>query len=417
MQFSAVPTRRFGVQLHRWVGLTMTIFLVIVGLTGSLLAFLPELNRLSAPQLFPAPRACSILNQAMLAEMTATHVPQARINGIYVGEPGTALAYLSPRINPETGQPYVLEFDSLFLDPCTGSELGRRMYGDLAEGWINFMPFVYRLHYNLALGSFGMWVLGITALLWTIDCFVSAYLTLPAMGRKRAPEQAGVRRGYWSRWKPSWLIKWQASAYRINFDLHRAGGLWTWLALLIFAWSSVFMNLHDQVYAPITRLVLDYPLRPREEAKLEKSLEEPALGWRQAHHIAERLMDEQARIHGFIVERPINFWIDRPRGTYRYVVRSSLDFQDKRGRTAVIFDANTGELKQLLLPSGQHSGVTVTNWLQTLHEANVFGLPYRIFICILGLVITMLSVTGVYIWWKKHRARAKQAARLAAQTS
>ena len=71
----------------------------------------------------------------------------------------------------------------------------------------------------------------------------------------------------------------------------------------------------------------------------------------------------------------------------------------------VIFDANTGELKQLLLPSGQHSGNTVTNWLQTLHEANVFGLPYRIFVCVLGLVIVMLSVTGVVIWLKKRRAR------------
>ena len=37
--------------------------------------------------------------------------------------------------------------------------------------------------------------------------------------------------------------------------------------------------------------------------------------------------------------------------------------------------------------------------------ADVFGLPYRIFVCVLGLVITMLSVTGVYIWWKKRCAR------------
>lgn len=46
----------------------------------------------------------------------------------------------------------------------------------------------------------------------------------------------------------------------------------------------------------------------------------------------------------------------------------------------------------------------------------VFGLPYRIFVCILGLVITTLSVTGVYIWWRKRIARAKQANCLAAQT-
>lgn len=139
--------------------------------------------------------------------------------------------------------------------------------------------------------------------------------------------------------------------------------------------------------------------------QLEKPLEEPVFGWRQAQQTAERLMAEQARLNGFAIERPVNLWINREQGNYHYAVHSSLDFQDKRGRTAVIFDTNTGELKQLLLPSGQHSGTTVTNWLQTLHEANVFGLPYRIFVCILGLEIVMLSVTGVYIWWKKRHAR------------
>jgi uncharacterized iron-regulated membrane protein len=38
-----------------------------------------------------------------------------------------------------------------------------------------------------------------------------------------------------------------------------------------------------------------------------------------------------------------------------------------------------------------------------LHMANVWGLPYKIFVCVLGLVIVMLSATGVLIWWKKRR--------------
>ena len=33
----------------------------------------------------------------------------------------------------------------------------------------------------------------------------------------------------------------------------------------------------------------------------------------------------------------------------------------------------------------------------SLHEALVFGLPYRIFVCLLGLAIAMLSVAGVCI--------------------
>lgn len=44
--------------------------------------------------------------------------------------------------------------------------------------------------------------------------------------------------------------------------------------------------------------------------------------------------------------------------------------------------------------------------------AEVFGLPYRIFVCGLGIAIAMLSVTGVYIWWKKRRLRRNAVSRL-----
>ena len=59
------------------------------------------------------------------------------------------------------------------------------------------------------------------------------------------------------------------------------------------------------------------------------------------------------------------------------------------------------------IPTGEHSGTTVTSWLNALHDANVaiLGLPYRIFVSVLGLVIVMLSVTGLVVWLKKRQAR------------
>ena len=83
-------------------------------------------------------------------------------------------------------------------------------------------------------------------------------------------------------------------------------------------------------------------------------------------------------------------------------MRSSRDIGDKAGSTSILFDSRSGELKTLSLPTGHRSGTTLTTWLVELHMANLFGLPYRIFVCAIGLVIAMLSVTGVYIWWKKR---------------
>jgi uncharacterized iron-regulated membrane protein len=43
--------------------------------------------------------------------------------------------------------------------------------------------------------------------------------------------------------------------------------------------------------------------------------------------------------------------------------------------------------------------------------AAVFGLPYRMFVSGLGLVIVLLSATGVIVWWKKREGRLALATR------
>ncbi|MNN88395.1 hypothetical protein D3C81_2060750 [compost metagenome] len=42
-----------------------------------------------------------------------------------------------------------------------------------------------------------------------------------------------------------------------------------------------------------------------------------------------------------------------------------------------------------------------------LHSGRILGLPGRILISIMGLLVAMLSVTGVVIWWKKRKARVR----------
>lgn len=400
-------TRHYWNLLHRWAGLVTAGLLIIVAITGSLLAFYPELERLINPQLYPRKVFKDELDPATIAELAEQRVPNVRVNAVLMEANQEATLVMIDPILDKNGQTGELDFNQMILDPYTGEELARRYFGAISQGMINFMPFIYKLHYTLALGSLGMWILGICALIWTVDCFVGFYLTLPLRRRKLPTSTSSTLdiKNWCQRWLPAWKFRWRSSTYKLNFDLHRASGLWSWLILFIFAWSSVYMNLWDTAYTWATRTVFDYKTSWTELPKLDEPLHDPKIDWRQAQVIGERFMDEQAKIHDFKILQVVALRLDRERGVYNYVVRSSRDIQDKRGATHVFFDANTGEFKLVLLPSGQYSGNTVTSWLYALHMANIFGLPYRIFVFMLGFIIAMLSVTGIVIWLKKRRAR------------
>lgn len=374
----------------------MAGFLIVVGVTGSLLAFLPELDHLIAPGLFPGPHPGVELDPAALARRAEALAPGVRANTVYLGYIGTA------QVGVEAHPGAVpVDYDQIYLDAVTGEELGRIRRSGLPSSPGEIMPYVFRLHYELALGETGLWILGIIALAWTFDCFIAIYLTLPA-----ATDRS--QKSFLARWKPAWLIK-PRGVYRFNFDLHRASGLWLSAALFIFAWSSVFWDLNG-FYTRATNLLFEY--RPPEWAlpapPARDGGQEP-LSWEEAQAIARRHMDAQAETFSFAVERPLALYLLRHKGLFEYRVRSSRDIGDRYGSTSLYFDAHTGELKKIDIPTGQRVGNTLTSWLVALHMANLFGLPYRIFVGILGIAICILSITGVYIWWKKRGARLQHA--------
>ncbi|MEI8208381.1 MAG: PepSY-associated TM helix domain-containing protein [Methylococcales bacterium] len=402
MTFSVPFLKRHHVViLHRWVGLLMAVFLILEGLTGSLLAFNQSLEKIINPALFasaPSPDA-KPLDLATLAESAELAEPKIRVGYFSISE-HQATMRVSPRKDPITAKPYEVGFDQLFLDPWTGKELGHRRWGDISEGRINLMPFVYKLHMSLALGETGGWILGIVALLWTIDSFYAIYLTFPK-----------ALNGFFSRWQIAWKVKWTASSYRLNFDLHRASGLWFTPLLLVFAWSSVMFNL-SSVYEWTTSHLFDYESEYMvlSEMMNKSPVEYPLLNWHEGLTKSQQAINDLAKKENFNVETTIGAGYIADMGVYTTAFKSDLNLREGGWDGLSLWvDGNTGENRHTFMPVGQKTGNTISMWLRALHFADIHGwLWYRILVCITGIIIALLSGTGIYIWYKKRNARLHQ---------
>jgi uncharacterized iron-regulated membrane protein len=249
----------------------------------------------------------------------------------------------------------------------------------------------------LALGAAGVLVLGVVSLLWMLDCFVGAWLTLPARRKSGRP--------WLARWWPAWHLRWTGGPYRFGFDLHRAGGLWTWAMLFVLAWSSVAFNL-PELHRPALRAFFTHQPDEGELPTLASPRPQPRLGWQEAREVGRRLTAEQGARLGFTVLGETALSYDPARGSFRYTVRSSLDLAERRGETRVVFDGDTGVLLLWWLPTGQATGDTLQTWISALHTAALWGVPMQVFVCAMGGVVVMLSVTGIIIWARKRKARA-----------
>lgn len=380
------------VRLHRWAGLATALFLVVAGLTGSVLVFREELDAWLNPDLFISPGTGAVLAPDALkraVEGADTRIMVAALP--LTTTAGTAARmFVLPRRDPASAKAYVLGFNELFVDPVDGAVLGRRDIAGCCDR-ATIIPFLYRLHFSLHLpGRWGVWLLGVVSILWLADCFVGAWLTLPRQGP------------FWSKWRPAWTIKAGAGAYRRNLDLHRAGGLWLWGVLAILALTSIALNLRREVYFPIIALfseVTPTPFdRPRQRtAGLPLPLDDiaaraqavaDARGWPAPGPIFHSMGT------GVIMIRFVGRDGEPPLGAPR------LYLDDVDGRELMASEPGRGTLGDLAL----HLPLP-------LHSGRIAGLPGRILVTVAGLVVAMLGVTGVVIWWKKLAGRRAQAAK------
>jgi uncharacterized iron-regulated membrane protein len=375
------------VALHRYVGLTIALFLVLVGLTGSIIAFHWELDAWANPDLFYAPEGPQLSAAELVRRVEATD-PRIQVAFVEVNiKPGRSAALL---VEPRAGVAGV-DYNQVFANPSSGEVLGRRRYGSCCFERRAIIPFLYNLHRRLSMPRhWGEGLLGGGAILWLLDCVVALALA--------SPRQVFSLH----RWKAALGVRWTASAYRITFDLHRAVGLWTWLVLGVLAFTSIYLNLGDEIVRPVTGAISTLSPTPYDRVRPDT---DPAT--------ARRSFDDILQLSegtGELVDRgyaPTGIYLDREAQIFMVDFENTTQFMF--GFAWAAFDATTGKLIATQLPGAGSRGDVFLQLQFPLHSGKIGGLTGRIFISVMGVAIAMLSITGILIWLKKRRARTKAA--------
>ncbi|AOI80056.1 PepSY-associated TM helix domain-containing protein [Burkholderia sp. NRF60-BP8] len=394
--------RPFLVRLHRWFGLAIALFLFVAGLTGALIAWDHELDAALNPDFYIARSGAAPLAPLAPLELAARiEAADPRVQVTYLPlaiEPGHTLqAGVMPRTDPATGQPYALGFSQIAVDPATGTVQGRREWGAPSLARLDLMPFIYRLHYSLFLPvyggiNFGFWVMGVVGIVWAIDSLIALVLAFPNL----------------KSWRKSFAFRVRRGGYPLVFDLHRSGGVWVWGLLLIVAVTSISMNLAVPVVRPLVSLV-----SPLAETPYTNPEHFPPAPPGSPVLPRERIV-EIARSAGRDagIAAPPGALLFAP-AMNAYAVGFFMPGNDHGdvglGNAWLYWNVVTGKPVAAQVPGRGSAGDLFMQAQFPLHSGRIAGVAGRVAVSVLGIVIAMLSVTGICIWVKKRSARVRAA--------
>ncbi|MBI1753043.1 MAG: PepSY domain-containing protein [Acidobacteria bacterium] len=385
--------RSWFVKLHRWFGLGAAAFLFIAGLTGAIISWDHELDAWLNPRFYQAQGQGPARPALVLAAAVEAAEPRARVRFMPLeAEPGqTLMMSLEPRLDPATGRPYELGYNQVAVDPATGDIQARREWGRASLSRENLLPFLYKLHYSLHLPKawgieLGILLMGVLAIFWVFDCFFALWISFPSLAS----------------WRRSFALRWRQGGPRLVFDLHRSGGVWAWLLLLILAVTSVSMNLNAQVMRPLVSRFSRLTPSPFElRAGRPVPSGEPKVSMARAVELARA----EARRRGWPAP-PGGVFLSAETGLWGVgffpLGRSHGD--GGLGNPWLYLDAHGGETIGADVPGTGTAGDIFLQAMFPLHSGRILGWPGRLLVSLMGLAVATLSATGILIWLRRRRA-------------
>ena len=343
--------------LHLYGALIVGIFVVIIGVTGSIMAFEEGWDRLFNPKLYSVTPQGQQMPVSGMLQAAAKAYPGQRINYLRIPRDANDSAGFNVR-GPK----------QVFMNPYTGEILGERNPKTVLSN-------IHQLHLRLLMGESGsMVVTGVTVVLLLL-ILTGIYLWWP---RKRIK------------------IKWNAaSSWRLNFDIHNVVGLYSALFLFLLGVTGIVIHFDNDIE--------NYLHKAAGTAKIAKNI--PSVPQKGGTPIGpdQALQVALAELPG---TRPLGIAVPaNAKASYLVALRYPEDLT-AGGRSWVNVDQFSGKVLSLQNSRTVAAGTRAIIYNRAIHTGDIFGVVTKTLMCVSSLMLIIQAITGYFMWWKKLRARS-----------
>jgi uncharacterized iron-regulated membrane protein len=350
--------------VHLWLGLVSGLILSVLGITGSIYVFEPEITRAITKE-YHTQNEKSIFSSDI--EIVSEIEKQS-------GKKIESLQW------PQRGRDtYVFKlFDDNkwhYFDQSAGKIIwGNEGYGN------SFFAFILDLHTSLTLGEIGFYITATASLIFALFMLTTGvYLWWPRVK---------------GRMKSSFKIKWNAQPKRFNYDLHNVIGFYFFLPLFLLGITGAAFHYYEE-----TRWVLD---KITFSQSSPKSIWDTALSDSIAHQTpitTQQALAEMNKYYPDYYKR--NMWMTNKKdGTLSFAYQKYQDVHSGADtRIFLIADRYTGAILAEQHPDKLQGGASIlSKWLLPIHFGEFGGIITRILWFIAGFIPALLTWTGVKIW-------------------
>jgi len=343
--------RNWILNLHLYGALIAGLFLIVLGVTGSILAFQEELDHLLNPSLFKiAPQEQTLPLSAIQDSLHKTYPDK------------TFWRYWLPQA---ADKPYVAQFrgTQFFINSHTGEIIGSRQTPTILDN-------IRALHTSLWLGKTGRNLVSAATILSIFLIVSGIYLWWPV-------RNTGTSRG-------------------LSFYLHYALGIYFSLFLLALSGTGVVMIYYGSIAPWVFQVTKSAP-SPSYNIPSTVVPNGTPITFTQALQIVTDTFPDA--IPQTISMPP------GPKGAYRVAVKSQENMIDY-DEGWILIDQYSGKVLAAQYPSTMSSGAKIMATNGALHTGSIFGLPSQVLMSLASLVLAVQTITGYCLWWKKLRKKS-----------